>query len=319
MVSQTEPELAAKALAGLSRYEGAERVRPREPKPILAQQEAVTLRDYGGTGAPLVLIPSLINPPSILDLDEDVSLAEAIARMGRRVLLVDWGKAAGRATLSVADHVETKLVPILRGLGEAPALVGYCLGGTMAIAAATVVRAERVITLAAPWHFDGYPADARESLQRLWAASERAAEQLRALPMELLQSAFWSLDPKRTVAKFASFADLAPDSAAARRFITLEDWANEGEPLPFPAARELIEDFFGSDLPGKGGWRVGDAFVTDRVRCPVLHITAADDRITPAATAPHGQSVRIDSGHVGMIVGSARAKLHELLAEFLAG
>jgi len=318
MVSQTEPELATKALAGLSRYEGAERVRPREPKPILAQEEAVTLRDYGGTGAPLMLIPSLINPPSILDLDEDVSLAGAIARMGRRVLLVDWGEAAGRATLSVADHVETKLVPLIESLGEPPALIGYCLGGTMAIAAANLVAVEGVITLAAPWHFDGYPADARASLERLWSASEGAAKQLRALPMEVLQSAFWSLDPMRTVAKFASFADLAPDSAGARRFITLEDWANEGEPLPCPAARELIEDFFGSDLPGKGSWRVRDAFVTDGLSCPVLHITAADDRITPTATTPRGQSVRIDSGHVGMIVGSARAKLHEALAEFLA-
>jgi polyhydroxyalkanoate synthase len=109
-----------------------------------------------------------------------------------------------------------------------------------------------------------------------------------------------------------------PASADARRFVTLEDWANEGEPLPFPAARELMEDLFGDDLPGRGEWRIGGRIVTHEPDCPVLNISASNDRITPAATAPAGESVQIDSGHVGMIVGSARSKLHEALSKFLS-
>jgi polyhydroxyalkanoate synthase subunit PhaC len=210
------------------------------------------------------------------------------------------------------------LLPLLREIGEPPALVGYCLGGTMAIAAANLVEVERVATLAAPWRFSGYPDKARESLRRLWDSAKGAARQLGALPMEVLQSAFWSLDPKRTVGKFAHFADLPPDSAGAHRFVTLEDWANEGEPLPFPAARELIEDLFGRDLPGRGKWRVGGRPMTDRLECPLFNITAAGDRITPAATAPAGKAVQIPAGHVGMVVGSARSTLHDELAEFLA-
>jgi polyhydroxyalkanoate synthase len=137
------------------------------------------------------------------------------------------------------------------------------------------------------------------------------------LPMEVLQSAFWSLDPVRTVSKFADFADLDPGSANAARFVTLEDWANEGEPLPYPAARELVEDLFGRDLPGKGEWTIGGRTVSDRIDRPLLNITASTDRITPAAAAPSGETIQIGSGHVGMVVGSARAKLHEALAVFL--
>jgi polyhydroxyalkanoate synthase len=81
-----------------------------------------------------VLVPSLINPPRILDLDEQVSLTSAIAAMGRRTLLLDWGTADDRAELTVAGHVEQLLLPLLRSIGEPVALVGYCLGGTMAIA-----------------------------------------------------------------------------------------------------------------------------------------------------------------------------------------
>ena len=184
--------------------------------------------------------------------------------MGRRALLLDWGSAKERASLSVAGHIEQLLLPLLREIGEGAALVGYCLGGTMAIAAANLAPCERVVTLAAPWHFSHYPAASLEALQDMWAHARSAAQSLGALPMEVLQAAFWSLDPARTVAKFAEFGRLDPDSAESRRFVELEDWANEGEPLPYAAARELIEDMFGRDLPGEGQWMVGGRPVTQR-------------------------------------------------------
>lgn len=318
MVSQTNPQLAARALDGLARYEQEPRLSGRSERPAIADAGGARLRDCGGSSASVVLIPSLINPPNVLDLDEQVSLAQAIARMGRRALLLDWGPAGERAKLDLGGHIEQLLVPLLRDLGEPPALAGYCLGGTMAIAAANLVPVERVATLAAPWFFSAYPEEARSSLRRLWDSAGPAARPLGALPMEVLQSAFWSLDPSRTVSKFAGFADLAPDSTKAWRFVAIEDWANEGEPLPLPAARELIEDLFGADLPGTGGWRVGGCAVAASLDCPLLNVTAANDRITPAATAPPGDTVQIAAGHVGMVVGSARSKLHETLAKFLA-
>jgi polyhydroxyalkanoate synthase len=151
----------------------------------------------------------------------------------------------------------------------------------------------------------------------MWRHSQAAAQALKALPMEVLQAAFWSLDPERTVRKFADFGALDPDSAQARRFVALEDWANEGEPLPFPAAQELIEELFGHDRSGAGQWQIGGRQVTDRLAAPLLNVLAADDRIAPPATAPAGEAVAIASGHVGMIVGSARARLHEALRSFL--
>ncbi len=317
IVSEQEPEVAARALDGLAKYERAQRVSLRPDRPAIAGVGGATLRDCGGAGAAIVLVPSLINPPHVLDLDETVSLANAVAAMGRRALLLDWGPASERADFDLGGHVEQLLLPLLHQLPEPPALVGYCLGGTMAIAAANLMEVDRVATVAAPWSFSAYPRASRDSLLALWRSAKVTAQGLRALPMELLQSAFWSLDPKRTVAKFAGFADLDADSANARRFVTLEDWANEGEPLPYPAARELIEDLFGRDLPGSGEWQVAGESMSDRLPCPLLNVTASGDRITPDGTAPAGEAVQIGSGHVGMIVGSARSKLHAALAEFL--
>ena len=264
-----------------------------------------------------MLVPSLINPPRILDLDAETSLAGAVAAMGRRALLLDWGKADDRSGLTVAGHIERLLLPLLRNIGEPVALIGYCLGGTMAIAAANLIECERVVTLAAPWNFAGYPDRSREALRDMWRHSETAARSLGALPMEVLQAAFWSLDPERTVRKFAEFGRLDRDSGEARRFVQLEDWANEGEPLPYPAARELIEELFGQDFPGSGRWMVGGEAATDDLRVPALHLLAGSDRIAPPQTAPAKRATTIASGHVGMIVGSARKVLHEELKRFL--
>ena len=316
--SASDPALARRALAGLEAYENTPRPEPRPERPAIARVGGAALRDHGGDGAPLVLVPSLINPPAILDLDDDTSLAAALAAGGRQVLLVDWGPAAARSGLDVGGHVETLLLPLLDAIGDPAGLIGYCLGGTMALAAAQLAPVRQVATLAAPWHFARYPGESRASLGRLWQQSQGPSGQLGALPMEVLQAGFWALDPERTVRKFADFAGLDPSSDQARRFITLEDWANEGEPLPLPAARELFEAFYRDDLPGRGDWAIGGKAMVERPSVPALHLVAGDDRIVPPASAPAGEQIVIASGHVGMIVGRARTRLHAALAEFLS-
>lgn len=318
LVGASEPEIARAALDGLAAYERAQRRQPRKARPVAGRVGPTELHDFGGSGPPVVLVPSLINPPHVLDLDEDVSLARAVSGMQRRSLLLDWGIARDRAHLGVAGHVEHLLIPLLKELGEPAALIGYCLGGTMSVAAANLAKVDRVATIAAPWSFAGYPEQSRASLLALWQAARTAAASLNALPMEVLQAAFWSLDPNRTVSKFARFSKLEPKSAEARRFVVLEDWANEGEALPLPAARELIEDFFGGDLPGRGEWCIGGTRMTDELPVPILNFTSAQDRITPAQSASGGERVEIAAGHVGMVIGSARGRLHSELARFLS-
>ena len=311
--------MAADALAGLRAYEQAPRGQRPRPKPEVVRIRGACLRDHGGEGPAAILVPSLINPPRILDLDEEVSLTGAIAAMGRRALLFDWGPADERSNLTVAGHVEHLLVPLLRSIDEPPALIGYCLGGTMAIAAANLTPTERVATLAAPWNFARYPEKSQRALRDMWRLSEAPAKTLGALPMEILQAAFWSLDPERTVRKFAEFGRLDSAGAEARRFVELEEWANEGEPLPYWAAQELIEDLFGKGFPSSGRWVVGGKVASSRLSVPSLHLTAQRDLIAPPETAPSGELVAIPSGHVGMIVGSARGNVHERLRSFLRG
>lgn len=317
-VSKTDATAARKALAGLETYANAKRLPDRPERKAIAKVQGASLRDHGGNGRPIILVPSLINPPNVLDLDDEVSLAGKLAESGRQVLLVDWGKASERSGLDIAGHVESLLLPLLDAVGEPVAIVGYCLGGTMAIAASHLAKVDHVATLAAPWHFRRYPEESRFALHRLWEQSRAASAQLGALPMEVMQAGFWALDPERTVRKFAEFANADPAGDLARRFVTLEDWANEGEPLPLPAARELFEGFYRDDHTGNGSWVVAGQAIDERSLVPMLHLVAGEDLIVPPSSAPEGHHLVIPSGHVGMIVGRARTQLHRALEDFLA-
>ncbi|WP_114951865.1 alpha/beta fold hydrolase [Sphingosinicella terrae] len=313
------PARTAAALAGLRRYQEAARDAAPQPMPPIATVRHASLRDYGGEGPPVLFVPSLINPPTVLDLGER-SLLRWLAGRGRRVLLLDWGwPDPGRAGLSVAGHVEEILLPLAAALGEPVDLVGYCLGGTMAAAAARPAGARSLVLIASPWRFSAFPEEARTRLAGLWQGARPAVEALGVLPMEALQSAFWSLDPGRTVAKFEAFATMGAEEA--RMFVALEDWANDGPPLAGAAARELFEDFFAADRPGRGEWRVaGEPVAPSDLTLPTYDIVSTTDRIVPAGTAMgRGDRLALAQGHVGMIVGSrARQALWEPLAGWLS-
>lgn len=273
----------------------------------------------------MVFVPSLINPPIILDLAEDNSLLRWLAGQGVRPLLVDWGDPSDPPPqgqeLDIAGHVTTFLLPLLASLGEPVHLAGYCLGGTMALGAAMHAPILSLTLIAAPWRFQGFGGEARADIASLWQAAKPTALSLGLVPIEVLQSGFWRLDPARTVTKFEAFGKLEPDSDQARSFVALEDWANAGAPLTFAAGKELFEDMVGKDVTGRGNWIVaGEAVSPAKLKVPGLEFVSMNDKIVPAASSArllHHHMLGL--GHVGMIVGSrARRQLWEPLAAMLS-
>lgn len=312
-------------MRGLAAYQ----IAPRAPAPprtdAIAAVAGTTLRDHrgpDGKGPPIVFVPSLINPPRVLDLMPGKSLIGWLATRGHRPLLVDWGEPApADRGLDIAAHVTDRLLPLIAALPEPPVLVGYCLGGTMAMAAAQLAPVAGLALIAAPWRFSGFSDRARADIADLWTAAEPACDRLGLVPMEVLQTGFWRLDPDRTLSKYARFADLDPDSEAAAAFVAVEDWSNQGAPLTYAAGRELFDDFYDADLPGTGRWRVGgQAIDPAALACPAVEFVSAGDRIVPAASSAMLPDRRVlAAGHVGMVVGSRAseqlwAPLHDWLS-----
>lgn len=310
--TEGDADLRKRAFRGLMRYQKVRRPPPMPAPPSTATAGPARLLHYGGDAsrAPTVFVPSLINPPSVLDLSPGRSMLRSMVAAGHDIYMVDWGTpSADDATLDLAGHVTQRLVPLLASLPRPPILIGYCLGGTLAIGAASVLAVQALATLAAPWRFDRLAAEDRAAVARLWDGAQPMCARLGYVPMEVLQAGFWALDPGRTVRKYAAFADVPAGSEEERGFLAVEDWANAGPPLSYATGRDLFERLYSQNATGGGSWNVDGTRVDPAaITVPTLSIMSTADRIVPAAVAPPlRQSRSIDLGHVGMVV-SARAR-----------
>lgn len=286
--------------------------------------------DYAPTaprGVPVVfVIPSLINRSYILDLDTDHSWLRALAAKGLRPMLLDWGRAgASERALDMSGYLITRIAPALETAlrigGQPVATVGYCMGGLLALAAAArwpaSIRA--VALLATPWDFHAgrnpKEAQAHVSAIETWLAPW--LKEGAALPVDVLQALFALMQPVGMVEKFRRFAGMNPHSEAARRFVLVEDWLNDGVPLPGLVARDGLHDWYRDNLPAQGLWQIaGQTCRAQDIRQPALVIVPGQDRIVPPDSAralardlPHATLNETALGHIGMIASRRAPRL----------
>jgi polyhydroxyalkanoate synthase len=322
-------------LRGLERYRHHHYRRSLADPPALWQEGSTRLLDYGPAGgAPVLVVPSLINRAYVLDLAESKSLLRFLATQGLRPLLVDWGKpGALERGFDLTDYIAGRLERAAAHAATAAepplAVIGYCMGGLLALALAQR-RPELVgslALLATPWDFHGERAGLARLLGALAEPLACAFSALGEVPVDVLQALFAGLDPWLALRKFSRFAALAPGSAAERDFVAVEDWLNDGVPLALSVARECLGGWYGANAPGRGDWRVaGDAVRPERVAMPCLVVVPAQDRIVPPATAavlatalPRAERWTPTLGHIGMMVAhEAPAAVWQPLARWLA-
>jgi polyhydroxyalkanoate synthase subunit PhaC len=302
--------------------------------PGMWSEGSTRLLDYGPAGGrPVLFVPSLINRSYVLDLAEEYSLLRWLAGQGVRPLLLDWGWPAEterQFTLTdyVAGRMERAMTAAAQAVGGPPVLVGYCMGGTLAVAAAQ--RRPDLISglalLAAPWNFHAPdPERAIQAAQTL-PLLEPALAFSHALPVDLLQSLFALLDPWSVAEKYRAFARLPQDGARARLFVALEDWLNDGVPLAAEVARACLGGWYGENAPACGQWRIaGLAVDPTTITKPTFVAVPGRDRIVPPASArplarliPGAVLHQPLAGHVGMVAGArAEALLWRPLLDWL--
>ena len=315
--SSGDAGLVADFLASVRRYQASTWTRPASKPGVLLQFGTMQLLDYGlKSGKPILVIPSLINPSWVLDLLPDNSLMAWLVNQGFRPLMIDWGVPdAFSRSLDMNAVVEQLLVPALAAIGTPVPLLGYCLGGTLAVALAahSPDRVSALALMATPWAWSGYDTESCRELGQLMHTWEPALNQLGVLPAEQLQMLFAHLDPQLIVRKFAKFADVEAGSHAEHTFFAMEDWSNTGPPLAAPVARQLFGDWIAHGINGWPGIDLSTLVM------PALVITASADRIVPETTTrPLASALTkvthmpVAAGHVGMVVG---AKASELLWE----
>lgn len=305
--------------------------------PAAWREGETTLLDHGGaTAAPaLLLIPSLINRASILDLSRDRSMARALAASGLRVFLLDWswpdaearkldldGLITGRLARAI-DHIATTT-------GNKVTLVGYCMGGLLATAAAQLqaARVAGLALLATPWDFHAAPDAPLGQMARLTDLLEPMMNATGTLSVDALQMLFNVADPHSVGDKYRAFGATDQNSDRARQFVAIEDWLNDGVPLAAPLARQCLRDWYGANTPAHGKWQVaGQVIAPHTLHLPSFVAIPGRDRIVPPESAtplaeamPDAVVIRPTAGHVGMVAGAtAKAALWSPLAAWARG
>ncbi len=339
-------------LAGIAAYRRHPFQRVLADPPCRWQEGDARLLDFA-PGAPpsspaALLVPSLVNRAHVLDLAPGHSLLRFLAASGVRPLLLDWGwpgETERRFTLTdyVAGRLERAIVAGHGLAGGRIALVGYCMGGTLAVAAAQ--RRPDLLSglglLATPWDFHAEapvsapragtePGNAERGawLGRTVALLEPALAFNGTLPVDLLQVLFTLLDPYGVAARYRGFARLDQDSARAHLFVALEDWLNDGVPLSAPVARECLAGWYGANTPGRGVWPIAGLPVDPAaLRLPAFVAVPRRDRIVPGESArplarliPGAMLHEPAAGHIGMVAGAgAEAALWAPLRDWLLG
>ncbi|MGK9236890.1 dienelactone hydrolase family protein [Inquilinus limosus] len=331
---------AAAFLTGLERYVRHPYRRDLPAVPVLWRDGSARLLDYGSIegapaeGLPLLVVPSMVNRAYVLDLTAERSLLRFLSAQGLRPLLLEWGMPeGGERDFTLTDVVLQRLEPALDAAltaAQGPVgLLGYCMGGTLAAALAARRPGDiaGIAFMAAPWDFHADAPHQAEIGRMAAAASQPIVAALGVLPVDGIQALFATLDPLTALRKFSAFGRLDPDSAEAARFVALEDWLNDGIPLPGPVALECLAGWYGENTPGRGAWRIDGAPVRpEAIRRPSLHLIPARDRIVPPASAralaermPGAERIEPTLGHIGMVVaGGAEAQVWRPLAEWLA-
>src|SRR5439155_965638 len=76
------------------------------------------------------------------------------------------------------------------------------------------------------------------------------------VPVSVIQSLFMALDPFLAERKFIRFAGLDMAGEAAKSFVALEDWINDGVPLARRVALECARSWYRDNDPARGAWQV---------------------------------------------------------------
>src|SRR5579863_7719615 len=150
----------ASFLDGLTSYRRHAYRRHPSQVPVLWREGSTRLLDYrmGGEGPPVLVVPSLINRAYILDLAEGRSFIGFLGREGFRPFLVDWdspGETERGFTLDdyIAGRLSKALDQVHGATGEKPVVLGYCMGGLLALGLACFRARDLagLALLATPW------------------------------------------------------------------------------------------------------------------------------------------------------------------------
>ncbi len=320
-------ELGKTAERGRNIWRAARRGRARvgqTPADLVHQENKWRLLRYRSPAGrrfqtPILLVPSLINRHYVLDLAPGRSFAEYLVHRGHDVFIIDWGRPQDEDRYVTFDDITDRyLGRALKKVNEySPSgrahVLGYCLGGTLAVihAAAYPERFASLLALAAPVAFDV------DGILNNWMRLESfdvdaLVDGTGNVPWPLMQLAFHMIRPTLNLSKAVHLIDRAWDDEFLDGFLAIERWGNDNVSFPGEAYRTYIRDLYRDDKLIRDELRLGNRQAKlSNIDCPTMVITFEHDNIVPGPSATplvekissrDKQHIHLPGGHVGAVI-----------------
>jgi polyhydroxyalkanoate synthase len=307
---------------------------------------------------PILLLYGFVLKPYILDLVPGNSLVEHLVGEGFDVYLFDFGiPSAEDSGLSledlVLDYIPGAIQEVLKASGATEiSLFGHSQGGTLSAMYASLFPArplKNLVLFSAPTEFA--PRDPGPF--GLWTRATRNSGTffdpavvprfLGNLPtdsaseMIQLAAALQATGVSNAVRPFGGAYDatlrkaqgLATREVSMRSWLAVCKWVDDAAPFPGETFRRWVKDFYQRDQLVKGRVELrGNRVDLSNITCAVLNVSGKWDYVVPSsqtkatttlAQSTDKESVSLDAGHVGMLVGpAAAASVWPLVRKWLA-
>ncbi len=284
---------------------------------------------------PVLIVSSLINKYYILDLRPGRSYVEYLVKRGFRVYMIDWGIPDARdRTLTLDDHINGYLTRCVQSVlrharASTLTLIGYCMGGTMALIYAALHRrpVRNLVLLATPVDFHN------QSLLSLWSRPQyfnvdRLVDVYGNVPAEILYGAFMMLKPMRNITKYVDLLARLDDEEFINTFQAFNYWIRDTVPVPGETFRQFVtETYHHNRLVNSRMVLGGERVRLEKVICSVLNVVAERDEIVPPASSialmelinsRDKELLTVPGGHHSLSIGrSAMRVVWPISAEWL--
>ncbi|MPY94768.1 MAG: alpha/beta fold hydrolase [Acidimicrobiia bacterium] len=301
------------------------------PKDLVWQRDKIRLyrfrSDERRYRPPVLLVMSLVSKAYIFDLRPGSSFVEVLLGRGLDVYMLDWGipdeLESGNTLETYCDEYLPRAADAVcaeSGVEELT-VFGYCFGGVLALLYAAgnpgpPIR--NLAVMATPIDFSKTgPMGAMVQEGRLDA--DDLIDETGNVPAAAMLQSFKMLKPTQDLVGYANLWEKLWNDEYVESYQTMTQWGNDQIPFPGATMRQTVqmlnrENAILNDTVRLGGRHVS---LTD-ITCPFLSVLAEKDHITPpAAIGPLIELVgsedrtemRLEAGHVGIIVGRNAAKV----------
>ncbi|MFC1745718.1 alpha/beta fold hydrolase [Candidatus Riflebacteria bacterium] len=266
------------------------------PRELVYREHSTSLYYYPGERksqgkTPLLIIPSLVNKPCIMDLLPGESFIEAMLKRGLAVYMFEWGEPTpgqkdfsleyylthyiGRAVRRVLNHSGSKKV----NLG------GYCLGGGLALLYTALderKEVEKLITMVTPVNFED------RGLLSWWSKKQhfnvdKIVDSLGNIPGDFFAMSFPWLVPTAQLKKMRILYENHENPEALKSFMAIDIWLSENIGFPGEVYREIIKKGFQENtlIKNKAWVMQNRVAALKNIDIPVLNLCASYDHVSP--------------------------------------